>query len=79
MAKKHVFEGRIAYEAQDGGRALIAQLDATTSDSLFVRLQSWEDGNPPFPHEDARALEGTRVRVTLTVLEPTRRVRKSRR
>jgi hypothetical protein len=75
---KLIFEGVVDFMREDGGRALISEnivevgraLPGTEQTGMFVRIQSWDD-DPDHAdrHALARPLEGTRVRLTLEVLD----------
>lgn len=72
---KVVFEDVVKYKSEDGGRALIAEIEGKADPedtNMFVRLQSWDDEHEvedcKFLHEFARKLEGKRVRVTVEVI-----------
>jgi hypothetical protein len=59
-----VFSGVINFESEDSGRALIAELEPTDENSeLFVRLHSYADD--PRAHEQAKQLEGKKVKVII--------------
>ncbi len=64
-----VIEGKVEFNTEDSGCALIGQLDDGSAEErgLFVRIHSWDEGKK---HADARLLEGKRVRVTIDILMP---------
>ncbi len=60
------FEGRLELHTEDGGRALIGEVEGADDDRTFVRLQSWSDDKQ---HPELAALDGKRIRVTIEVLD----------
>lgn len=75
MAKvKKTFEGVVKYDSEDGGQALIATINAQDQNSsMFVRLQSWTDGDQNSDdgpeHPEAELFRGKKVRITFEVIE----------
>ena len=82
--EKLILTGRVEYNSEDGGRALIADVLDCTDGDMFVRLQSWDEepiknedgtekedahGYPLFAHKQARQFEGKKVRVTVEVID----------
>ncbi len=64
---KLVIEGEVGYKREDGGQALIAELESPmVSRHMFVRLQSWDE---KCFHLEALQFQGKRVRVTIEVIE----------
>lgn len=67
---KKVFSDVVEYRSEDGGQALIADIQEEgadlTSPGMFVRLQSWDE---KYVHENAEKFRGKRVRVTVEIIE----------
>lgn len=77
---KLVLEGVVEYQSEDGGRALIADINESDDADcqMFVRLQSWDEVSTStdeqgyeegFKHTLARQFEGKKVRVTVEVID----------
>jgi hypothetical protein len=70
--EKIIMEGPIECKKEDGGRALIAEVDRdekledSDNDAFFVRIQSWSDDRT---HPTMNALIGKKVRVTIEIIE----------
>ena len=56
------FTGTVDFEREDGGRALIAELDG--DGDLFIRLQSYDEW---MLHTQAKELAGRKVKITIEV------------
>ena len=66
MPKKQfeaIMDGNLV-ERDDGGQALIAEFSNAT-DTMFVRLQSWDEKTQ---HEEFNQYRGRRVRITVETL-----------
>ncbi len=79
---KKVFEGRVEYQSEDGGQALIASIYDEVPPrpvewgGMFVRLQSWKDETPEQNasgerpvHQEAEKFRGKKVRITVEVID----------
>ncbi|HPG04750.1 MAG TPA: hypothetical protein P5256_06430 [Beijerinckiaceae bacterium] len=64
-------------EIEDGGQALIGQIDESADPAFFVRLQSWDEtargrslGDlAPEAHATFRRLVGKRLRITIDIID----------
>ena len=74
-AIKYVFEGPAEIEVDDGGQALIVDLDGehdrdniryNEDGGFFVRVQSWSSSKV---HPEMDVLRGRRIRVTVEVID----------
>jgi hypothetical protein len=65
LTEQLVFEGKVYFKSEDGGQALIAEVESKQDECIFVRVQSWDERKQ---HEVAFALQGKRVRLVLTVI-----------
>lgn len=63
---KIVLEKKAVFRTEDGGQALIADIDSPEEPQVFIRLQSWDETGY---HNQARQFAGRKVRVTVEVLE----------
>lgn len=63
---KHVIEGKVSLTYEDGGCAMIAEVEPA-DESPFARIQSWKDAHDQHPNWVA-LLAGKRVRVTVEEL-----------
>lgn len=69
--------GHPAIEVEDGGMALIYQVDDGEAQGIFLRLQSWRDRAPlnktpemlALHHREFAAFAGRKVLITLEVVE----------
>lgn len=65
--EKIILEGVVECEKEDGGRALIAQIESENEeDDVFVRIQSWSDDRT---HTVMNSIQGKKVRVTIEVID----------
>jgi len=63
---KVVAEGVLAMDTEDGGMAMVGELEVPDS-QLFFRVQSWDVDF--HLHQDVRPYIGRRVRITMEVVE----------
>lgn len=68
---KFEFVGVINPDEEDGGRALIAEVESVDPDShLFVRIQSWDEEQAiSNTHPEMNSMIGKKVKVTIEILE----------
>lgn len=69
------FQGRLVCTTEDGGKAAIGELEeikkgeeitpVTDSDTLFVRIQSWDE---KCKHPDMETIQNKKVKVTVEVI-----------
>jgi hypothetical protein len=63
--KLFAIEGVAEIESDDGGLAMIIEIDGGEDEPVFVRLQSWDSTKQ---HPVLRQLGGKRLRVTVEVV-----------
>jgi hypothetical protein len=70
---KFVFEGKVVYERDDGGAALVCETFRQTEPpapdqdvGLCVQVRSWDESKQ---HVDGNKLKGKKVRVTVEVID----------
>lgn len=61
---KYVMVGAVKAKPEDGGQALIAEIDDPRHPRLFVRIHSWDESRA---HPELNLLNGKKVEVTITL------------
>ena len=70
--EKIIMEGLVECKKEDGGRALIAEINRDPSledndnDAFFVRVQSWSDDRT---HPTMSNLKDKKIRVTIEIIK----------